>query len=611
MAILVEIAASRAVIWKDTDGVVWKTTADVVWKSQDDSSTLYLSLDGEALTHYWDAFIASFSSPQYQTATRYGGMVELGFGQITMSPEAFEGSWPPPKTLTVSIKYTATTEEAAVTVFEGDIYLVSYDIESVTYNINAPAYTQRLLDEGPDYDGVTVPYPRAFGTVTHVQPKRLADSGALSYPTYHLGGIGTANDSRYIQSFTSSSAGTKTKVIVETAHGWSNGTSVTIGGSVNFNGTHTIESASGSEFVIPVAFPTDNSEKLPLAAAAFTTGGFVVYDGGIPLEIGDDVIVNGDGSFSLTVTPSSTVTISGTAANTDLDGVAEWVQGRLGLGTLDTTYSRSSDSSSPEVSCWLESQMPVVDFLSDICSFFTHYFYIKSDILYIGDMLLDAGSETRDEFEYFDAAYSAHDAIRQVKAEWTTHEADHLNVDNNFSSATSYVKDISNRVVASHYIRSSGTADGTGTRQLIDSGASFLDEGVTVGDIAYNITDNTSSTVVAVSAAIIETYDDIFVSGEEYEIGPGFPYGQELDVTPYHDTKSNVTTALQNILSVLTKDVVEIRIPMTATLPDPGKKIEFTDSQMVVDVSSWLRARNLTYDFENEEIIIRGEGEIT
>ena len=73
MSILIEISASKKVTMRDTNNFAWKGTGDVTWRDQDDPETLFLSLDGVALNHFWDAYIFSFSSPQYSTATDYGG----------------------------------------------------------------------------------------------------------------------------------------------------------------------------------------------------------------------------------------------------------------------------------------------------------------------------------------------------------------------------------------------------------------------------------------------------------------------------------------------------------------------------------------------------------
>ena len=605
MAILIQVNAEQTVIWKDEPSgtVIWKSSSAVVWKDQDniESNTLYLSLYGEALDHYWNAYISGFTAPQFQLAKDFGGFEEMGFGSIEFSPDAFTGNWPPAKQCTITIEYTNSTEDAAVEIFTGDIYLERFTTDSVSYKINDKKYTQNLLDVGVDYNGDTVPYPKGFGTVSYVEPLRLADIGI--YPTYHLASLATTNNAKAIISFSSFATGTKTKVVTEVAHDWSNGNSVTIDGTINFAGAHTIESAVGSTFAIPVAFPTDNSENLPIHANAHLSGAFTVYDDGVPIQ--ENVLFLSDGTFSLSASPVGTVTMSGTASETDLEEVMSWGRLRLNMASLATTYARAV---SPEVSYWADSQQPLIDFMSDVCAFFTHYFFIKGSRLTLGDMLLDNGSETLDEYDYFDVSYSAMNATSQVKASWSTWLGVEEKVDEIRSAK--YVKEFKNSIVASLYTISSGTTDGTELKKLDDSGATFITDGVLVGHVAQNLTDNTSSVILAVTETALELVDDIFVSGESYVVGPSFPYGKEVVVEPYHNAKSNVSAALQNILLVLSRDYVEITIPISDTLPEPGKKLTFSDTQTVEDTNSWIRARTLSYKFESEEVTIGGEGVI-
>ena len=573
-----------------------------------DTDPVRVSLGGEALEHYWDAYIASISPPAYEMATAHGGLISLSMGSITFSPEMFAAVWPDlPATLRIIIQATDTNEALAITLFEGDLYLESFDEEQAVYAIRVPKYAQRMLDMGLDYDGNTVPFPRAFGSVTHVQPLRLPD--ALGKPTYHLGWLGTLANAQVILAFSSSDAGTKTRVTLAGAHGWANGTAVTINGTVNFNGTHTIEQVNGVDFVIPVAFPTDNSEKFPIYANAFIAGGFSVYDGGIPIQ--ENVTINGDGTFSLEATPTSTVTISGTAAQTDLEEVATWCQIRLGVGGIDATYERAVP---PAVNCWLTSQQLVTDFLSELCAGFSHFAYIDYDLdtFFLGDMLIDAGTEAaKDAFDYFDIDYLTQDAINKLMAAYTVREVDMLNVDTGFTSATSYIKERKEQVVESQYTVSSGTADGTTANKLVDSGATFLTDGIKAGHVAFNADDDTSTDVLAVAEGELTLADDIFVSGDDYYVGPAFPYGLDKEIVIHTDQRSEIVTALQNIWSILTKKVVELRVPITASMPNFGKKIQTTDPIPIVETSSWFRVRRQTYDISADEIILKGEGVIS
>ena len=609
MAILVELNTTDTVLWRDTSESGYQDGADAAFIDSatfvTDTSISYLSLNGVQLDHYWEPYIESFAPPQYQTATYYGGFVKMGFGQITFSLDLFSSKWIPPKQQTINIRYTATTEGEAVDIFSGSIFLESFNKEVATYKLNDPKYTQKLLDEGANYEGDTVPYPKAFGAVTHVEPLKVADNGI--YPAFHLGGLGTGTDAKAISSFSLYAAGTQTKVSLAATHSWVGGASIKINGTVNFNGIHTLATATSStSFVIPVAFPAGNSENLPVHANAFTAGAFAVYDTGVPIQ--DNVIIFGDGTFGLTESPVGKVTISGTGVQTDLEEIIDWGRGRLtNIGSLATANARAS---SPSVSYWATSQKPLIDFMSEVCAFFTHYFYIKNEVLTLGDMLLNNSLATLDEFDYFDVSYITVEPHNQIKSNWVTHIATTGLVDE--VKKAHFIEDIDNTVIESIQVTVSGTTDGVSANKLLDSGATFSSDGVLVGDTVQNTTDDTSAIVLEI---LSETYlaldGDIFVSGEEYIVGPSFPYGQELTIEPYHDIKSNVSAALVNILSILNLNNAEIKIPISGTLPDPGKKITFTDTQMISDTSTYIRARTLSYDFANEEILIVGEGVIS
>lgn len=574
-----------------------------VRKTKDASTVQYMSLYGYALDHFWSPHVKSFVSPTIATATPHGGYATMSFGQIIFSAKAFLTDWPPPSQLSIVMKYTATTEGAAVTLFTGDVFRMGFDRKQVVYSMLAPKFTRRLLDEGPDYDGNTVAYPKAFGPVTHVEPVRLADVG--DQPTYHLGGLGTASDARTIVSFSSASAGAKTTIVVDSAHGWSNGESVTINGTYNFDGDHVIESVSGSTFVIPVIFPDDDTEKLPIRANAFTSGGFAVYDDGVPIQ--ENVVINGDGTFSLDKRPWGTITISGTGEDSSLLGVVTWAQGRIpDLASIDSTYARSP---SPGLAHWETQQQPLIDFVSEICASFTHYCYVKSTTLYLCDMFEDNGSDSLNEREYFVSSYDTPAAVSQVSARWSTYVAVEERVDE--TEGKVYVKEIPNVVVESQYTKSSGTTDSTVASALPDSGADFVTDGVLVGDTVYNITDDTTSIVEAVAAQQLTLQDDIFVSGEEYTVGPAVPQGQAKTINPFHTTKSNVRAALQDILKILAMDVAEVTVPIGTFLDDPGRKMTFLDTHVPVNTSTYIRVRRLAYDYAKGKVLLRGEGVIT
>ena len=67
--------------------------------------------------------------------------------------------------------------------------------------------------------------------------------------------------------------------------------------------------------------------------------------------------------------------------------------------------------------------------------------------------------------------------------------------------------------------RTSGTATATSTLELVDSGATFIADGVAVGDQVQNTTDDTYAIVVSVDSETTLTINkEIIVSGNEYQI---------------------------------------------------------------------------------------------
>ena len=70
----------------------------------------------------------------------------------------------------------------------------------------------------------------------------------------------------------------------------------------------------------------------------------------------------------------------------------------------------------------------------------------------------------------------------------------------------------------------SGTTTATTASKLVNAGANF--SSVSVGDIVYNTTDNTSASVTAIdSSTILSISANIFTSPENYTIFLGGPNG--------------------------------------------------------------------------------------
>lgn len=143
------------------------------------------------------------------------------------------------------------------------------------------------------------------------------------------------------------------------------------------------------------------------------------YDDGVNIDANVGTVAGN--VFELTVAPVGEVTISGTGEDTTLAEIVSWACGASYLNlTYDGTYSRGT---SPSLSYYATTQQRLTDFLSGICSTYTHLFYRLAGTLYLVDMLLDNGTQTSNEFEFFPLTYSYNYPIKTLSASWVTREA--------------------------------------------------------------------------------------------------------------------------------------------------------------------------------------------
>ena len=255
-----------------------------------------------------------------------------------------------------------------------------------------------------------------------------------------------------------------------------------------------------------------------------------VFDDGV--NINANVTDHLDGTFELSAEAVGEVTMSGTSGYGDPVVIIAWACAGPRLN-LPFVYDEAR-SPSPDVNFWANSQMPLIDFLSDLCAFFTHLFYVKLGTFHLVDLGEDNGSRTLTEYEFIYAEYKYNPPVAIIRAIWQTRAA--------------------------------------------------VDE--TIGKY-IKTTDH-------------ETFQESI-----------YPYGEDMTVTPYHDTKANIETALAAILVILHKPYCEITLPMQGDLPDPGEKISWTDTQTVEDISAVIRCRTSTYDPDMNEARIIGEGSIS
>jgi hypothetical protein len=493
-------------------------------KATINSTVYYLSQEGIPLTHWWDNKVISFTAPKYQMREQYGGYVELSFGSIQFSQDLFAASWPPPRTITVEVLYTTTTEEAAESFLTGKAYLNNNIIESITYYIYDSAYTQNLLETDISFDSEV-----SSGTTDGVIASKLIDSTASFLSDTIKAGYKVKNitdgTSTTVVSVDSNTQITLTTDIFTSGEDYSIGDTVPLPRAF---GTVT--------YVEPIRLPDANGNQcydLGHLQGTFDTDWFL-YDDGIRITTNVTNVANN--KFEYTVTPVGTLSISGTGEDTTLQTIFDWA---CGASLLNLSFVHTYDRTvSPNINYWASSQELIIDFLSNIASSNTHLFYIKSSTLYLVDLLLDNGSRTITEWDYFKAPYGYPAPISKITATWQVREAGSWSDPTNTGPAANYVKE---------------------TEQI-------------------------------------------------HNVESSYTYGEDQTVEPYTDIRDDINTLINNILDIRHRIKSDITIPLQGSLPVPGEKITWTDESFFNDLTIWIRARDITYDFDNEEITISGEG---
>ena len=97
----------------------------------------------------------------------------------------------------------------------------------------------------------------------------------------------------------------------------------------------------------------------------------------------------------------------------------------------------------------------------------------------------------------------------------------------------------------------------------------------------------------------------------EYSQQSAHLYGDEIAETAFETEQAKIEAALALIITYQNKDRARLAIPFIGDLPSPGEKISWTDTSQVVSTDMWIRARIIQYDFDNDQIIIEGEGAVS
>jgi hypothetical protein len=267
-----------------------------------------------------------------------------------------------------------------------------------------------------------------------------------------------------------------------------------------------------------------------------------VYDDGV--DVTSNAIINGDGTFSLTVDPVGEVTISGiNDGYYTLSWFFVWACGPTRLN-LKLDMSLVGGGGAFALRHWASSQRDLLDVMSDVAAWFRHLFYIKDGTLYLVSMDSDNGTATYTQHDIGPVTYTMNQPISKVVSRWTGRKP----VEETIGK---YVKDID--------------------------------------------------------------YESCITTG-------GYSHGEELDIIQHSTDQlvgSFVPLQLVDILADIQKINATLPIPMAAGFPVPGKAITWTEpaesdgGPHVRGITGTIRARTITFDFQNYVYKVTGEGTVS
>lgn len=98
-----------------------------------------IAMADTAIEHQWLSVVVSFSSLKIALPYRHGGIAKPEFSDITLSPEIVTLNGSVPRTATIKVYDTDSTEAASVLLFDGTARLVEFDRSGFKYALHRPS----------------------------------------------------------------------------------------------------------------------------------------------------------------------------------------------------------------------------------------------------------------------------------------------------------------------------------------------------------------------------------------------------------------------------------------------------------------------------------------
>ncbi len=243
----------------------------------------------------------------------------------------------------------------------------------------------------------------------------------------------------------------------------------------------------------------------------------------------------------------------------------------LADASLAADTSLADGAAAPAIHYTDAGEQVVIESLSRACACATHMFYVEGSTAYLVDMFADNGSSLLTGFDFFPSSYTDGKPYAVYRCG-----------DIALTGSNSYGDD--KRITPVFHDQASQAQQDydTAVRELELAQAS-LDANPTDSDLIaardakQAAVDSAANTLANAQAA------------DETEINKG----------------------LTRIKQILEMPRMTIKMPIVSEPPRPGERLSWVSDAMGQDLSGWMRVRALVWDFDNEQMVVEGEGSYT